>query len=91
MEAWIHDWHVIHSASRRRGTMVVVVLNLMWRAHIYSYVLSTPVEMCSRGAIMGGEKVEVDYICFEVQVVDRQKSLGVIFCENVGFDGSYEC
>ena len=71
--------------------MVVVVLNLMWRVHIYSYVLSTPVEMCSRGAIRGDEKVEVGYLCFEIQVVDCQKSLGVIFCENVGLDGGYEC
>ena len=53
MDTWICDWHVIHSASRRRGTIAVAVLTLPRLDQIYAAVLSTPIEMCSKGAIRG--------------------------------------
>ena len=36
--------------------MAVAVLTLPWRAQLYATVLSTPVEMCSSGAMRGANK-----------------------------------
>ena len=56
MDAWIFAWHVIHAYSRRRGHMVVAVLMLPHRAHLSAAVFSTPVAMCSRGAMRGAKR-----------------------------------
>ena len=91
MGAWIFSWRVIHDDFHRRGTIAVVVLILPRLDHFSAAVLSTPVEMCSRGAMRGGGGVEVGDVCRQLQVVDRQKSLGVIICENVGTYGGAKC
>ena len=54
---------MIHVASRRRRpievavavTVAVAVLTLPRRAQIYAAVLSTPVAMCSSGAMCGAK------------------------------------
>ena len=51
MDTCILAWRVIHADSRSRGPMAVAVLTLPWRAQLSVAVLSTPVEMCSSGAM----------------------------------------
>ena len=56
MDAWILVWRVIHAASQRRGSMAVAVLTLSRQAQLSVAVLSTPVEMCSSGAMRGANR-----------------------------------
>ena len=67
--------------------MAVSVLKLPRLPQISASVLSTPVEMFSKGTMHGGVKVEVGDVCLQLQVIDSQKSLGIIICENVGSYG----
>ena len=56
MDACILAWRVIHAASRSRGPMAVAVLTLPRRDQLSAAVLSTPVEMCSSGAMRGANR-----------------------------------
>ena len=56
MDACILAWRVIYTASRSRGLMAVAVLTLPRRAQLSAAVLSTPVEICSSGAMHGANR-----------------------------------
>ena len=71
--------------------MVVAVATLPRWAQLSAAVLSTPVAMCSSGAMHGVEKLDVGDVCHQLQVIDGQKTLGILIGENVGSNGSDEC
>ena len=58
MDAWIFARHMVHAAYQRMGPMAiaVAVLTLPRRAQISAVVLSTPVAMCSSGAMRGAKR-----------------------------------
>ena len=56
MDTCICAWRVIHAALHRRAPIEVAVPTLPCLEHIFSAVLSTNVEMCSRSAMCGAKR-----------------------------------